>query len=932
MRKVRIKGLPKKQQGGQSGASEGLKRFMQGEKSYDNGLNQFAAPEFQVNKSITGVPDGAPFKINAEHNEQVIVPGQGGIPESYTVKGKRHAQGGENLNLADDAFVFSDHKKNGMKLKDKDMLAEFGINVGKKSKKKSYTFAEIAKKYDLNEDKKILLDPNSDKLARETAELNIANKNTMLGKLALVQEAKKGFPQGVPEIAMPYLQTIGVDPMQLMGQAPQGEQPLMAAFGAGVSGDPSQYSYQQGGEFKGAFWDSILQKGGQAYQTGGGLFNRTRRNQYNPMEMDMTPVRTIQAADGNWYHINAAGQYWPAEGASGEGAPAGTVSAGDPNTFYFGEGQPDTPSSNTNQVQTSNRPTKSTNIPENKKKTLEDVRSGNVSVGDYYQDGDKWYKVTSVPTSVTYQGDDAETVWGTGPDASTFSDSYAFLANQFQDPEVKAKFAEYTRKALRNKDYYKGKSGGYSEMYTEEEVANLSDDDLVNMFLTHQKRNYALQAQGVDPTDFRDADGGLKRDLSPEKKKYYQDMGVTSLNDTFGKFGVPITDEELKAGHLGLEQGSYWGYADMLRDRENLDPSLQEKLKYFDVPQFGETDEPGVGGRSNKISPIDSKKNNFYTNTTAGQLALVGERGPEAEEVPGPEKPAPEKAKDPTQPFVKHVPRDEWWAQDIGNIANLFGQRVGLKKYLPDSFPVDLARPDVLYFDPSRALAANAEQAAIAQQAAAAFAGPNATYRNTGIQGQAFANAANTLADYENKNVGVGNQYLQQVAQTENQEVLANAERMQRLFDQNTIANQQFDNAKRMANRNLFDAWRQGLTNKKMTQAMNALYPQFETIPSIGGGLYYTGVRRPLQNTGTTGRGTSGNSAYLDEVNRLKAQYPNLDEVTIRRQVDQRLGNPMQSVPQNPYQMDQAQMRNFMNMYSGIGNMAGAYPPGMIPG
>jgi hypothetical protein len=247
MKKVRIKGLPKKAHGGPTGgASDGIRRFMEGNKNYDRGMNQFAAPEFEVNKSISAV-DPSEANIEAEGGEYAVVPGMAGIPESYKINGPRHNAGGVPLNLAEDSFIFSDFRD--MKIKDKDILAEFGVSVPKKGRVKGKTPAELAKKYDLNKYKKILLDPNSDMLERETAETMIKNFNMKLGKLALVQESKKGFPQEVPAIAIPYLQNIGQDPEQFAQEQPQ-EQPQMAAYGAGVTGDPSQYSYSYGGENK----------------------------------------------------------------------------------------------------------------------------------------------------------------------------------------------------------------------------------------------------------------------------------------------------------------------------------------------------------------------------------------------------------------------------------------------------------------------------------------------------------------------------------------------------------------------------------------------------------------------------------------------------------------------------------------------------------
>jgi hypothetical protein len=88
-----------------------------------------------------------------------------------------------------------------MKIKDPKILKMFG----KAEKKGGYTPAELAKQYDVNKYRKILQDPNTDKVDRRTAELMIQKYTMKLGALALAQESKKGFPQGIPVVAKPYM-------------------------------------------------------------------------------------------------------------------------------------------------------------------------------------------------------------------------------------------------------------------------------------------------------------------------------------------------------------------------------------------------------------------------------------------------------------------------------------------------------------------------------------------------------------------------------------------------------------------------------------------------------------------------------------------------------------------------------------------------------
>jgi len=101
---------------------------------------------------------------------------------------------------------------------------------------KKMTPAKISKmsKYDLTKDNEVLADQNSDRLQRATAERNIQNKLVKLGELALYQEGQKGFEDGIPNIAMPFLFTQGVTPEavgEINSRLVSREEPPMAKYG-----------------------------------------------------------------------------------------------------------------------------------------------------------------------------------------------------------------------------------------------------------------------------------------------------------------------------------------------------------------------------------------------------------------------------------------------------------------------------------------------------------------------------------------------------------------------------------------------------------------------------------------------------------------------------------------------------------------------------
>ncbi len=167
-----------------------------------------------------GAVDRDQATIEAERGETVIYPDKDGQITHAKIGGKRHTHGGTPLDIPDGAFVFSDTR--ALLIKNKELLKNiFGMNS-----KKAVTPAKVAQRYDLNQYNEILNDPESDFLSKKTAQLMLDNNMKKLGQLALVQEGMKGFPDGIPDIALPLFGSdIAVaQPMQEMPQAKFGGQ------------------------------------------------------------------------------------------------------------------------------------------------------------------------------------------------------------------------------------------------------------------------------------------------------------------------------------------------------------------------------------------------------------------------------------------------------------------------------------------------------------------------------------------------------------------------------------------------------------------------------------------------------------------------------------------------------------------------------------
>jgi hypothetical protein len=225
---------------------------------------------------------------------------------------------------------------------------------------------------------------------------------------------------------------------------------------------------------------------------------------------------------------------------------------------------------------------------------------------------------------------------------------------------------------------------------------------------------------------------------------------------------------------------------------------------------------------------------------------------------------------------VQNVPRpgSEWWLQDAIATAGAAGDLARVKKYTPWAPKVNPYIPEPTFFDPTRELANMTEQLAIGTEGAGAFS-PAQAYnaRFAEMQGQGAKSAADILGRYNNLNVGAANQFELTKANIINQTGMVNAEIAKNLYDANTIANQQYDNAKNQARQQLRQSYINAITNRAMTQAMNEAYGDHYMVdPSSGGFVNFTGKTADLQPS----------NPYSQEkaiaFRKLKDQFPDVDD------------------------------------------------------
>jgi hypothetical protein len=793
-RKVIIEALPKAKTGQQVGGSLYNTPALMGGLDR-NKSNQNA----KATRTIGAVPREQ-ANLEAEGGETVVGDLTGiGIPQHYTISGPRHAQGGVPMDLPDNSFIFSDF--NQMTIKDPTALEYFGKAVKKGGKVKGYTPAEIAKQYDNNKNIETLKNKNSDKLDRKTAELNLRNNNMKLGALALLQEAKKGFENGIPELSYPYLEKLGINPEEMFGQQEQGlpqakkggaVKKLRKKQDGGMMPPPEMMQQQQmqdpmmGQAPQQDPMQQVMMMVQQMMEQGAApedVVMELLNNQVPPdvivqvlTQMGMPQEQAVQIIQG----VMSQEQGMPEQGMDpsmmqGQGMTPDMMPAMDPGMAMMQMGGASSDDSLIQEIMSA----------------LDQGASPEEVIEFLIQQG--------MP-----EQEASQMVMGLVQRASSQTQPTMYKGGELPKAQEGVTINPYeTAKTEAGNTTPTGKSNKYSTR-------------------NQEIKEYLAQWETLIPGISKMSEGNAQAEIydwnlenNPDAiKAMWKEFGLTKkgLNDPklkeLSKDGV-ISDEVLNDKEkLKLLKDAYvdnyFGARQMVPKKTIVEDKDKDNVEDKDDPK-------------NKLK--DKLKTNIVVRPDITDPNIQGVRSPDVA---------------------------EWTATDINNFIGAVRDKQSIKSYYPyaDSFSPQFTDPT--FYDPSRELAAQAEQANILTQGMGQFVGPQAlSARAAQIQGQGAKQAADTLGRYNNLNVGLANQVDAQNVQIANQAQQYNQAKAQELYDKGVITQQQRDNANRQADAVIRQGFAQGWKNASDIAMLNANQEQYKVDPYTGT-IFHTGVQRPF--------------------------------------------------------------------------------------
>ena len=250
--------------------------------------------------------------------------------------------------------------------------------------------------------------------------------------------------------------------------------------------------------------------------------------------------------------------------------------------------------------------------------------------------------------------------------------------------------------------------------------------------------------------------------------------------------------------------------------------------------------------------------------------------GPEFDAIPDPQ-PNPDSDPDPkdSSTDIKTTPRGlgvnrelenpyAYRRQDINSLNRALQARFEIPEIQPYEKKVQLKTPDVAYVSPERAIAAKNAQLNImmqGQQTAQNAQAMGATA--SALAGKAYADVANTIGQYADKNVGIFNNYEGRATAIANQQQQLNVATDNRLQEKQDRLKQNMANAVGKAKDKIVQLENNMLDNAQNLYNLNLQTTQKKKDPYTG--LIYTTNYKPMEPKATN------NQTLAQEFNAFKA-------------------------------------------------------------
>jgi hypothetical protein len=851
--------------------------------------NSLAKKPLSVRQSL-GPVDRSMANVETEGGETVFLPDKEGLPAHYRIHGPRHYEGGVPMNIPPDSFVFSDTKS--MRIKDADLLKEFGMPASNKG----YTPAEIAKKYDINKFRRILQDPDSDKLQIQTAELNIANFQIKLGKLALIQESMKGFPGGIPLVAMPYLAKYNIDPAMILPtdlqSAGEGQMP-MARYGGSMS------TYQVGGQVTPEQEAELnsLPSNRQIRKAERRARRDAERNYLVQLytnlltqvvsESTVTKEEKPDPSTGIFYRQDSNGNPYYVDGRG--------IRVKSFDSAFYGQNNLPTTKEGERIIERDGKRYRVTT----KKTTNIDLtkvvhKDKAVSTGDIYLETDgKYYQIgkydINKPIRATKSGqqiDPAQFEQNKGKaleilnklenqKAAVYHDKPFKVGNETRNPGWEIKDSAKSKLNTEEKEFLTdffsvGKANGQIGAGTPELNVSLQGSGDSGFYGYTDSDFYEYRFWKAKNQDKTGADWNNPNVVTNDEKRKNRKEMLYNL-------GFDISDPHIAAN---IENPEKLYSKDFISGRKvaKLDP--KRVIKDRDGKEYS------------SLGFADAVESYFADEDFRPSLGSDKKLGLEHADAFTYDKPITQISDEEvtTEEEIKDVVRGEspkytrsgsyspWWLQDIIKTSGALQDLYSIKRYKPYKPTYTPYVPQPTFYDPSREIAAIQETAGMAADVARGMgtSAQSMGARLAAIQGTAAESIANTMGRYNNLNVGVSNEFAYKKTDILNEATIKNQQFTKQYVDEFNTLNQNYDNAKRMARGNLRQAYIDAVTNRAQAQVLNQLYPNYIVDPSTGGFMNFRSGMPMMadENAGQASAMTQNANAFVQ----WKNQHPDISE------------------------------------------------------